>query len=569
MFIGFTSNNEFRIRAGTATNRLDENFCKPSIMLLSLLVIPLSADNRRYLLILLLLTSALYFTALGSRDFWAPVEPRYAEIVRVMFDRGEWVVPRVNGEIYTDKPILFFWLVLFFSKLAGAVNEWTVRLPAALGGIGFVVVTFFIGRDVFSVRVGFIGAAVLATSMRVIWEARWAHVDMVFCFVFAFALYCFARAIFSTANKYEILFGYLFMGLAVLTKGLIGVVLPGLVVGGYLLATRDWHLFRRVQLPMGMVIFLIITVPWFYLVNMATDGRWLSEFLWVHHFDRFTAGAGHRQPFYYYLTTLPVDFLPWTVFALSAALQRRSLSMVTANRRQLFLLIWFAAIFLFFSLSNTKRDLYLLPLFPPLAIFTAIYLDGLFENPAGLSSLVRWLCSAFFTITVIGVLLPPLLLQKYLPGFEPRWLPACLAIAISASFAAYFSGRNAIEQLFVSLLAVMTVIVLSASLFILPSFEPFKSPRSFAATVNQLVPRDQRMYIYADSMHDFNYYLCREVVAILPSPAELKALLASSPESYILFKARDFNRMGFLPSTSIVAGDRPVDPKWLLIGIRR
>ena len=111
----------------------------------------------------------------------------------------------------------------------------------------------------------------------------------------------------------------------------------------------------------------------------------------------------------------------------------------------------------------------------------------------------------------------------------------------------------------------MMVIVVSASLFILPSFEHFKSPRNFAAIVNQIVPRDQRVFIYADSMHDFNYYLRREVVPVLQSPAELKSLLASSPRSYILIKARDFNRIAFLPVATIVASERLVDPKWLLL----
>src|SRR5574341_595982 len=143
----------------------------------------------QYPLCLCVVAGLLFFFGLGSRDFWAPVEPRYAEIARVMFAKGEWIVPTVNGELYTDKPIFFFWLVLIVSNVAGAVNEWTVRIPAALGGVGFVLSTYLLGRDFFTPRIGFIAALVLATSMRVIWEARWAHVDMVFCCFFVFAVY--------------------------------------------------------------------------------------------------------------------------------------------------------------------------------------------------------------------------------------------------------------------------------------------------------------------------------------------------------------------------------------------
>jgi 4-amino-4-deoxy-L-arabinose transferase-like glycosyltransferase len=130
------------------------------------------------------LTVLLFITALGGRDFWAPVEPRYAEIVRVMFAKGEWIVPTINGELCTDKLILYFWPALVSSKIAGGVNEWTVRLPAALGGIGFVLATYLVGRDFFSARVGLIAAAVLATSMRSFGK-RAGHISTS-CLVFSF-----------------------------------------------------------------------------------------------------------------------------------------------------------------------------------------------------------------------------------------------------------------------------------------------------------------------------------------------------------------------------------------------
>ena len=200
-------------------------------------------DTRyRYPLYLCLLAVLLFFPFLGARDFWAPVEPRYGEIVRVMFLKGEWIVPTINGDLYTDKPILYFWLALIGAKIYGAVNEWTVRLPAALGGVGFVFATYLLGRDFFNARTGFIAAAILATTMRVVWEARWAHVDMVFCAFFLFAIYFGARSLFHKGRPHEILFTYLFLALATLTKGLIGVVLPGLLFLAVMLVRREWRL---------------------------------------------------------------------------------------------------------------------------------------------------------------------------------------------------------------------------------------------------------------------------------------------------------------------------------------
>ena len=221
----------------------------------------------------------VFFTGLGGRDLWAPVEPRYAEIVRIMFAKGEWVVPTVNGDLYTDKPILYFWLALIASKIAGGVSEWTVRSPAALGGIGFVLVTYFTGRDFFSPKVGLIAGAVFAISVRVIWEARWVHIDMLFGFLFLLTIYFGARSLLGNGEKREILLAYAFMALAVLAKGLIGIVLPALTLAAFAIVRRDWRIIGDAKLQLGIPIFLVIAAPWFYLVNNATDGKWLSDFI--------------------------------------------------------------------------------------------------------------------------------------------------------------------------------------------------------------------------------------------------------------------------------------------------
>lgn len=233
--------------------------------------------SRNHLFYLLALALLLFFPGLGGRDLWAPVEPRYAEIARIMFIKGEWIVPTLNGELYTDKPILYFWLVLIASKLAGGVNESTLRLPAALAGVGFVLTTYFIGRDFFNPRVGSLAAAVLATSMRVIWEARWAHIDMVFGFFFVLTIYFGFRSLLGNGGKHEILLAYVFMGIAVLAKGLIGIVLPALLLLAFALVRRDWSIIVNAKLPLGIPIFLLVVAPWFYLVNNATDGNWLAD----------------------------------------------------------------------------------------------------------------------------------------------------------------------------------------------------------------------------------------------------------------------------------------------------
>lgn len=525
--------------------------------------------EKHYPLILIVLSSVLFFFELGARDFWAPVEPRYAEIVRVMFAKGEWIVPTVNGGLYTDKPMLFFWLALIASNLCGGVSEWTVRVPAALGGVGFILSTYYFCRDFFSPRIGLIAAAILATTMRVIWETRWAHVDMLFCCWFLLAVYFAARTFLGKDRGYGILYAYVFMGLAVLTKGLIGVVLPGLVFGSFMLVRRDWRMIAAAKLHLGIPIFLLVTVPWFYLVQQATDGRWLSEFIYIHHLKRYTAGAGHRQPLYYYLTTLPADFLPWTIFAIPALIARWPFRQELKDISSQLCLCWFLAVFLFFTVSDTKRDLYLLPLLPTMALFVACYLDALGAEPDAQSAYLRWLTAGFFALLALGAFLVPAAAWRLRPDALLPLLPASVVLTINGALATAFLQRRELGKAMVAIVALMTLSILTAAVWLFPYLENFKSPRPFALEINKIVPPSAPLYIYADTMHDFNYYAERDAIPVLASPAALEKLLATTQPGFLLVKERDFAKLPMLPRGWVIASDRKGRMPWHLVEFKR
>jgi 4-amino-4-deoxy-L-arabinose transferase-like glycosyltransferase len=519
--------------------------------------------------ILIILGSLLFFFALGSRDFWAPVEPRYAEIVRVMFSTGEWIVPTVNGGIYTDKPILFFWLALSAAKLLGGVSEWTVRFPAALGGIGFILSTYFFGRDFFGPRIGFIAAVILATSVRVFWEARWAHVDMVFCCWFLLSVYFAARTFLGKDRGYGILYSYVFMGLAVLTKGLIGVVLPGLVFGLFMIMRRDWRMIAAAKFHLGIPILLLVTAPWFYLVQQATDGHWLSEFIYIHHLQRYVAGAGHRQPVYYYLTTLPADILPWTIFAIPALIARWPYRQALKDVASQLCLCWFMAIFLFFTVSDTKRDLYLLPLLPTVALLIACHWDSLGNERDPLGANLRCLTAGFFALLALGALLVQAAVWWLRPDALLPLLPATLLLMTGSALIAAYLLRRELHKALVTIVALMTLAIIAAALWILPYLENFKSPRAFALEIKRLVPVSAPVYIYADTMHNFNYYAEREVIPVLTSPAVLEKLLQTGQSEFLLVRERDFAKLPMLSRPWVIASDRKGRMPWHLVELKR
>jgi len=521
--------------------------------------------EKHFSLALLVLCSLLYFFGLGSRDFWAPVEPRYGEIVRVMFSKGEWIFPTVNGAIYADKPVLYFWLALIASNVAGGVSEWTARLPAALGGIGFILSTYFFGRDFFNPRIGLIAAAMLATTMRVIWESRWAHVDMVFCCWFMLSVYFAARTFLGKGRAYEILCAYVFMGLAVLTKGLIGVVLPGLVFFSFMVMRRDWRMIFAAKLHLGIPILLLVTLPWFFLVHQATDGHWLREFIYVHHWQRYAAGAGHRQPVYYYLTTLPADFLPWTIFAIPALIARRPYRQALRDVSAQLCLCWFFAIFLFFTISDTKRDLYLLPLLPTIALLVACYWDsqGTERNSQGRD--LRWLTAGFFGLLALGGLLVPPAAWRLRPDALLPLLPASLVLTAGGSLTAVLLFRHDLGKAMIAIVAMMTLSIGTAVLWVFPYLETFKSPRPFALEINRFVPLTAPLYIYADTMHDFNYYAGREKIPVVNSLSAVKNLLAAPQPGFLLVKERDLSRLPLLPRSWVIARDRKGRMPWHLV----
>lgn len=456
-----------------------------------------------------------------------------------MFAADEWVVPTVNGELYTDKPILYFWLALIISKLAGSVNEWTVRLPAALGAIGLVLTTYKIGKDFFNPRVGLIGAAVLATSARVIWEGRWAHLDTLFAFFLTLSMYFAARAVLNRKNRHQFLLAYVFMALATLTKGLIGVVLPGLVLVLFVLIKRDWGLLREARLPSGVGLFLLIAAPWFVLVSHASGGRWLADFIYLHHIQRYTAGLGHRQPVYYYLTTLPLDFLPWTFFCVPALFSYDVDYKSLRQPARLFFSLWFLAVLVFFTASDTKRDLYLLPLFPPLALFVGNYLEDLTRGALPRQQLFRNVVGIGFTILGVACFAAPMVAWFMRREVFYPVLPFALVMAAGCLWIAHAAWKQSPRAAAMATCVTMAAGVVAASITLLPFADRFKSPRPVANEIVRRIPAAAPLYIFADTMDDYNFYTGRAVIPVVRDAAALDQLRRQASSGYVLIKEKD------------------------------
>jgi 4-amino-4-deoxy-L-arabinose transferase-like glycosyltransferase len=310
-----------------------------------------------------------YFFMLGHLPLIEPDEGRYAEIPREMLQRGDFVTPYLNFVKYFEKPPLHYWLNAVAMSVFGE-NEFSARFPGALMGLLTILLVYHVGRRLFGRQAGLFAALILGTATGFLVQARLNITDMTLTCTLSAALAFFAVAAREGEERKGLYYhaSYVAAGLAVLAKGLIGIVFPGAIVFLYLLLSRRWRLLREMRLATGIPLFLGVTAPWFLLVSLRNP-----EFAWfffIHeHFERYlTTVHGRFQPFWFFLPVLAGTMLPWSFFVPAALRGGWRDRQSKEGDSRLYLAIWAVFIFLFFSKSDSKLVPYILPVFPALAL---------------------------------------------------------------------------------------------------------------------------------------------------------------------------------------------------------
>jgi 4-amino-4-deoxy-L-arabinose transferase-like glycosyltransferase len=317
---------------------------------------------------LLAAVAVLYLQGLGRSPLLEPDEGRYASIPREMLAAGDWVVPRLNGLVYVQKPPLGYWLTAVAYRLAG-VSERSARLAPALSAIATVGVAAWFGVRAFGVAAGLAGAAMLATMPLFFLFGRLAILDMPLTLFLTLAIVCLYRAAEDPRRRWRI-GAALAVGAAVMTKGLVGVVLPAGIVVVAAAVERDRRPLSCAIVPLAVGV--LLAVPWGLLLEMRIPGA--LEFLLVrHHLARYALGGkiGHAHFPGFLLPVLLGGALPWTLL-LAAGLGRDRLGAWRdpARRAERFCDVWALVILVFFSLSRLQIPTYVCPVFVPLALRT-------------------------------------------------------------------------------------------------------------------------------------------------------------------------------------------------------
>ncbi len=324
----------------------------------------------------LLAVLPLYLTWTFDHSLWNPDETRDAGIAAEMFRGGDYIVPKLNGEPFLEKPPLYYWTSAVIYKLSGRVTAGTTRLPAALYGILGVLFTFLIGKRLFNERVGLIGASLLATSFQYFRMSHFAMMDIPLAALVTGALFFHLKG-----SK----LGFaVFTVLAFFAKGFLGIVLPGIVVSLDLITQkRPKDLIKTIGV--GALIFMALAGPWLWGLWKAGGTEFLKIFLIDNHWSRFVSkSADHTEHFwFFYFLSFPVDFLPWSPLFLGPIrdLFKRAQKYIGTQSSR-FLLLWFLGLLFFFTVSSSKRSIYLLPLFPAAALLCGVSLDDMLKSAA-------------------------------------------------------------------------------------------------------------------------------------------------------------------------------------------
>ena len=332
--------------------------------------------------------AAAWFATLGWRPLFNPDEGRYAEIPREMLASGDFVVPRLNDLVYLEKPPLQYWLTALCYRLFG-LHPWSARLVTALAAAGGVVTVYLLARRLWGAARAEIAALRAASMLLYIFMGELLTLDMLLAceLVAAIALFCASQLERerAPARSRRLALGcWAAMAAATLTKGLIGLAIPGAILVLYTLTSRDYAVWRHLALVRGSALYALLVVPWFAAVETAHHGA--LRFLIVHeHFERYLTKVHARyQPAWYFLPILAIGVLPWLPQALRALATgwRRSepLGRFDAPR-----VLWIAAVFIvaFFSISDSKLAPYILPVLPLVALLASR------DGPAAVADLWR------------------------------------------------------------------------------------------------------------------------------------------------------------------------------------
>jgi 4-amino-4-deoxy-L-arabinose transferase-like glycosyltransferase len=509
----------------------------------------MTSPALRWITLLAVLFALAWFGNIGYRKLVKADEGRYAEIPREMVASGDWTTPRLNDFKYFEKPALQYWATATAYTLFGE-REWTARLWTALTGFLGVLLVYLVGNGIFGRPTGFLAASVLGGTAIYVFVGHFLTLDMGVSFFMSGTILACLMALSDGASPAEernwMLAAWAAMALAVLSKGLIGIVLPGTALLAYVFLQRDWQRLKRMHWLSGLALFLLISVPWFVAVSLANK-EFVQFFFVQEHFQRFlTKGHGRYQPAWYFIPVIMIGAMPW-LFSLVAGYvnawrtapaghPQASASAAPGAKPfhpTRFLAVWCAIVFLFFSASSSKLGSYILPIFPATALLVALQLQrasrtGLVAQSlfAAVAGAAIWFVAPNLTKSAEPSL-PAEMLSAYVPWVAGAGALLALAAVISAALA--WRGLRIASAVALSIGGLAFTQVAGSGH---ESLSPLYSAHNVAQKMLPDLTPDTQVYTVNTFDHTLPYYLKRNVTMVSYKD-ELTVAIAWEPEKFL------------------------------------
>jgi 4-amino-4-deoxy-L-arabinose transferase-like glycosyltransferase len=513
---------------------------------------------------LLALCVILYLPPIYRLPFFDKGEPREALEVQFIVTEGRWVFPLKSGGDIPSKPPLFHWLGALSSVVWGEINEATVRFPSALLGTIGVLTLYLFGRRAFDCNVALLAGAVLATTFIYQKQAVEARVDMTLCFFVTVSLMTFYALYQGWLSPSFGFYGFYFLlGVGVLAKGPVSLILSGMPIVIFLAIKKRWDFLSRLCFHKGVLLTLGIGLSWYVLAVFQGGEGFVGRQIIKENVARFfvygEGGTGHQKPVYYYLPYLFLEGLPWTLFLpfmIVEWLKKKSFS----EEISVFLILWIAVVFVFFSLAAGKRGVYMLPLYPALALLTAQWFQderkpramiklglrvvGVVCMLVGIVSAVGflWSLSSRPSLRFFSMLQPGrdeevmLVVESVLKNYG--WtLRGFLGAAVLLWFLSAWDCLRVRAQRFAVKLALVSMVSwLLVQIVIVPTFADSRSYGPFMKEVNEFVAHRGNVYLYGEGFDSSSivFYHGGPITELKETPLALIGRLRSGKDGVIM-----------------------------------
>ncbi len=489
----------------------------------------------------------LYLIAASSRDFWAPDEPDFANAVREMRERGNYLLPYQNGVPYSEKPVFFYWTMAATTALTGGeVHPVFMRLPSVIGSMLLVFGAAFLASRRGSTREVILASAMTAVAPLVFWQGQFLQIDALFSGLLLWLFIAQIAVAIDRENKEPWVWAFhLILPVAILTKGPLALVLTGLVAIFWSVLSRSWRPILDLRPFRGAALSVLLVVPWYVAAIRAGGPIYAYDLVVNQNFKRFLDAFDHIQPWYFYLESIWGDFSPWTLPALAAPFLLYKSGTFKARPELLRAAQIIAVVFVFLSISESKQGKYILVLYPLGAVLLGSALAGAEKWGTAIARLFRayaWFVAALFLAGAIA--LRPLAV-KHFPAYAylAPWAIVPFALGAIAIAIVLLMKRREVTPAYLTIAIVLAVSQAAVSSAVFRAIDPAKTGRSLYERMKPSFSNGEPLVYYGHPYHCYPILILKRTTGHVWQEVDLVHWFARNPRGHALVdksEAQDF-----------------------------